>query len=312
MLTKKTRIEGGLIGLLVGDALGVPYEFHPPEQIPELEKIEFIPPRGFNRAHAAVPPGTWSDDGALALCLLDSLLERNTFDPDDFGRRLVRWYDDGYFAVDGIVFDVGITTAAGIRAIKTGVPPLEAGPRGDDACGNGGLMRVLPLALWHQGLDADLVQDAELQSRLTHGHLRSQVCCALYALWARRTLENVSDPWQDAVATLRRLYASNPAATEELEGNVRPDDLSRGTGSGYVVDCLRSARWAVDQGGYEQVVKAAISLGHDTDTTACVAGGIAGLRDGVDGIAERWRGALRGQPLYQPLLSNLLSGIQDE
>ena len=306
MPTRQERIEGGLIGLLVGDALGVPYEFHPPEQIPEASLIEFTPPPGFDRAHRGVPPGTWSDDGALALCLLDSLLERDAFDPQDFGERLFRWYENGYLAVDGRVFDVGVTTAVGIRAIKAGKPPLEAGPRGDYDCGNGALMRVLPLALWHKGADADLVKDADLQSCLTHGHLRSQVCCALYVLWARRVLEEFSEPWQHSVATLRGLYAENSAATEELERNIRPDEFTQGTGSGYVVDCLRSARWAVEQGEYEQVVRAAIGLGRDTDTTACVAGGIAGLRDGISGIPQRWRDGLRGQSLLQPLLEKSL------
>jgi ADP-ribosyl-[dinitrogen reductase] hydrolase len=70
---------------------------------------------------------------------------------------------------------------------------------------------------------------------------------------------------------------------------------------------LRSARVAVAAGGYEQVVKAAIGLGRDTDTTAAVAGGIAGARDGIDAIPRRWRDALRGRELLEPLLVSLLA-----
>ena len=66
-------------------------------------------------------------------------------------------------------------------------------------------------------------------------------------------------------------------------------------GSGYVVDSLRSAHWANHNKSYEQVVKAAISLGDDTDTTACIAGGIAGLRFGRDTIPASWRDRLRGR-----------------
>ncbi len=309
MPTRQERIEGGLIGLLVGDALGVPYEFHTPNQIPPIAQIEFTPPPGFSRTYQGVPVGTWSDDGALALCLLASLLEADTFDEHDFGQRLVRWYEEGYLAVDGAVFDVGVTTAVGIRAIRGGVSPLEAGPRGAYDCGNGALMRVLPLALWHNGSDAELVRYAQLQSCLTHGHLRSQVCCALYVLWARQTLEGAATPWQGALERLRGIYRENEAALEELEWNIRPDAEESGTGSGYVVDCLRSAHWAVEQGDYEAVVRSAIALGHDTDTTACVAGGIAGIRDGIQGIPERWRRNLRGQALYQPLLEALIKAI---
>jgi ADP-ribosyl-[dinitrogen reductase] hydrolase len=300
------RVEGGLIGLLVGDALGVPYEFHQPQDIPPLDAIEFVPPPGFRRAHTGVPPGTWSDDGAQALALLASLLDRGGFDAGDFGARLVAWYERGALAVDGRVFDVGIQTAQAIRALMAGTPAEAAGSTDERANGNGSLMRVLPLALWHRGDDAELVADAHAQSRVTHGHLRSQICCALYCLWARRLLDDAPDPWQAAVATLRAIYGAGSPELAELECHIRPDDPPEGRGSGYVVDCLRSARLALAAGGYEQVVKAAIALGHDTDTTACVAGGIAGLRDGVRAIPERWRTQLRGQELIAPLRDGLL------
>ncbi len=299
-------MAGGLWGQLVGDACGVPYEFHAAAEIPPFASIEMSPPAGFRRSHRGVPVGTYSDDGAQALCLLASLLDRGALDPADFARRVVAWYEDGYLAVDGQVFDCGVQTGQAIRALMGGAAPLEAGPVSEQANGNGSLMRVLPLALWHQGLDVELVRDAHRQSSVTHGHPRSQVCCALYCLWARRILEEDPEPWKTAVEGLREIYDGDVKWLGELEFHVRPDDLSPGRGSGYVVDCLRSARWAVEQGGYEEVIRASIALGNDTDTTACVAGGIAGLRDGLDAIPIRWREALRGQDLFSPLLTGLL------
>lgn len=306
MQTFRERLEGGLIGLLVGDALGVPYEFHRPEELPPLDQIEFVPPVGFRRAHAAIAPGTWSDDGSQALVLLASLLKCGKLDIDDFGGSLVNWYETGYLAVDGLVFDVGVQTSQAIMQLRSGAPASAAGRSDEQANGNGSLMRVLPLALWHRGSDAELVADAHDQSRVTHGHLRAQVCCALYCLWSRRILEGHPNPWEAAVGALRVIYGSESKAFAELEWSVRPDDEPHGLGSGYVVDCLHSARLALQSGSYEQVVKAAIALGHDTDTTACVAGGIAGLRDGVSTIPKRWRDQLRGQDLVAPLLQGLL------
>jgi ADP-ribosylglycohydrolase len=300
------RVTGGLLGLLVGDALGVPYEFHDPNQIPPLAAIEFEPPIGFDRAHRRVPPGTWSDDGALALCLLASLLDRGRLDAEDFGRRVVDWAENGHLAVGGDVFDIGNATAQAVGAIRRGVPALRAGGTGERDLGNGSLMRVLPLALWHKGTDAELVADAHHQSRVTHGHVRAQVCCAVYCLWARRVLEESADPWADAVRALRDIYLSEASYLGELETSIRPDEPPVGHGRGYVLDCLQSARWAVEQGAYELVVKAAIGLGNDTDTTACVAGGIAGIRDGVAGIPARWLSALRGRDLLDPLLNELV------
>jgi len=307
MINRTDRIVGGLVGMLVGDALGVPYEFHSAESIPQRSQIEYDPPAGFGRTHKGVEPGTWSDDGAQALCLLASLLDRGRFDPDDLGERIVRWYAIGYMAVAGEVFDVGITTAAAIQEIRSGTKAIFAGPKDQYDNGNGSLMRVLPLVLWHHGSDASLVLEARAQSCVTHGHVRSQICCALYCLWARRVLDEHDDPWNDATKTLRTLIAGDDAAIEELEFQIRPDVLEEGNGSGYVVDCLRSARWVLQEPTFEDVVRSAIALGRDTDTTACVAGGIAGIRFGIGGIPERWVNALRGRELYEPLLDRLLA-----
>lgn len=305
-ITLSDRIQGALWGLLIGDALGVPYEFNAPECIPPAEAIDFDPPAGFDRSHAGVPPGTWSDDGAHALCLLASLLDCNDVNPDDLMRRLSDWYDEGYLAVDGKVFDVGLQTSAALANFRRGVPALDAGPSESRSNGNGSLMRVLPLALWHQGSDAALVADAQLQSRVTHGHLRSQLCCALYCLWARNILRQETDPWGRAVSTLRAMVGEGSPEQAELEFHIRPDDEPLGRGEGYVVDCLRSARTVADAADFETVVRRAVQLGNDTDTTACVAGGIAGIKFGIQGIPQRWRDQLRGQVLFLPLLERLL------
>ena len=128
MPTTHERLEGAILGLLVGDALGVPYEFYDPRDLPAPAELEMTPPAGFRRAHAGVPPGTWSDDGAQALALLASLLERGKLDLDDFGRRLVQWYETGYMAVDNIVFDIGVQTSQAIWAMLAGAPAQTAGP----------------------------------------------------------------------------------------------------------------------------------------------------------------------------------------
>jgi ADP-ribosyl-[dinitrogen reductase] hydrolase len=308
MITHEDRLEGGLLGLLIGDALGVPYEFHGPEQLPPRRQIEMQPPGGFRRAHAGIAPGTWSDDGAQALCLLASLLDCQRLDLHDFGDRLVRWLRDGYLAVDGRVFDVGIQTHAALAILSAGADPEHSGPSSERENGNGSLMRVLPLALWHRGDDQALIEDAMRSSLPTHGHLRSQLCCAVYCVWARRMIAGVelNAAWEQAVALIEDVARQREGGEQEL----RTMELRRepgGRGSGYVVDCLHSARLAVQEHSFEAVLQAAIALGNDTDTTAAVAGGIAGIRFGTSGIPGRWRRELRGRELLDPLLDALLS-----
>lgn len=303
------KIKGGLIGLLIGDALGVPYEFNPPENLPFLDEIEFEPPAYFRRSHAGVSPGTWSDDGAQALILLHTLLECEKFDADFFAQGLIDWFDNGFMAVGGKVFDVGIQTRNAIDELKSGIKPLLAGGIDEYSNGNGSLMRVLPLVLWHRGTNEELVRDAELQSRVTHAHPRSQVCCALYCLWARGILNAEENAWENAAAFLRRFYANDKDRLTQLNFHIRPDEDHKITGGGYVVDSLFSAKEVCGKPNYEVVVKSAIALGNDTDTTACIAGGIAGLKFGVNAIPARWRENLRGAEIYQPLLEKLLEGF---
>jgi ADP-ribosylglycohydrolase len=308
-MNKEEKIAGGLIGLIVGDALGVPYEFHSAADIPFDNEIEFEPPHWFRRSHAGVLAGTYSDDSAQALILLNTLLECEKLDVEHFAKGLIDWYDKGFMAVDGKVFDVGIQTREAISALKSGTKPIFAGGIDEYSNGNGSLMRVLPLALWHQGSDTELIEDAELQSCVTHAHPRSRVCCALYCLWARYLLNDVNDAWSKAVEFARDCYKSHEDKFAQLESHIRPHDDHKISGSGYVVDALFSAKWACEKDSFEEVVKAAVKLGNDTDTTACIAGGIAGLKYGINSIPLKWREGLRGKSLYEPLLDKLIKTV---
>lgn len=305
---QQNRIRGGLYGLLVGDALGVPYEFHSADEIPPCHEIEMTPPEGFSRAHLNVLPGTWSDDGAQALCLLDSLVECGRFCLKDFSDRLLAWYGEGKWAVDGEVFDVGIQTGEALNAYRAGLDPKKCGMLRPNGKGNGALMRTLPLALWHRGTDRKLVLTAHEQCLPTHGNPCNQVCCALYCLVARYLAagREFAPALEEAVRVLRKFYLEMPEHEKEFEWSVRPDEPCQGKGSGYVVDCLRSAFMILLRAGsYEEAVKQAVMLGNDTDTTACVAGGLAGIMFGEEGIPKRWIKALRGREEVERLLARV-------
>ena len=97
------------------------------------------------------------------LALLDSLLTAG-FDPDDQGRRALAWRDTGAYTPGGDGrFDIGTTTTRALDRLARGVAAIEAGPVDADACGNGSLMRILPLALVERDVaDAVLVEHAHL------------------------------------------------------------------------------------------------------------------------------------------------------
>lgn len=319
-MLQRERIAGGLYGLLVGDALGVPYEFYEANELPVYEKIEMTPPAGFQKTYPRIAAGTWSDDGAQALCLMDSLLKNGKFSLKAYSDALLAWYEEGFWAVGGVVFDVGIQTADALNAYKRGIPATDCGLMNPEGKGNGALMRVLPLALWHfvqedtdlEKRSRELVRDAHSQCQITHGHLCNQVCCALYCLAAQGLLEGkeAREAIQEGVCALRSIYREQPEYERELEWSVRPDIPWEGRGTGYVVDCLRSAFMILEQASdYEDAIKRAVLLGNDTDTTACVTGGLAGIRYGLRKIPERWLNALKEREKVENLLAQLEKDI---
>ena len=304
-----SRLAGAVWGHLVGDAVGVPYEFRSPSEIGE---VEF----GAKGSHGQ-PPGTWSDDGALMLALLDSLLDSDfgrkpDFDLDDQGRRYLAWRQHGAYTPEGDgLFDIGNATSTALRRLAAGTPAVDAGPADEGSCGNGSLMRILPLALTDRDLSpAQLIGRAHLASRVTHGHPRCQVACAVYCVAVVGLLRG-QEPGKAlawAMAENERLYHeergldAHLAALEELRA------WSGRRGRGFVLDSFWSA-WDAFAGAdsYPDAIRRAVAYGHDTDTTACIAGGLAGARWGWEGIPIAWRRGMRGREIVTPLVDGLVA-----
>jgi ADP-ribosylglycohydrolase/protein-tyrosine phosphatase len=297
-----TRLVGGVWGHLVGDAMGVPYEFRSPD---EIDAIRW----GETGTHDQ-PPGTWSDDGALMLALLDSLTASGVgFEVDDQGRRALAWWRDRAYTPDGDgCFDMGDTTRRALSAIEAGQPAADAGPVDEWSCGNGSLMRILPVALVGRDLEtADLIEQSQRASRVTHGHPRCQVACVLYVLTARNLLQGQRDrgaALSNAADDLRAAYGGEPEMIEALYHLL---GYSERGGKGRVWDSFWSA-WDALGGAtsYQETIERAIAYGNDTDTTAAIAGGLAGIYWGIDGIPKEWLDGMRGREVVVPLVDGLL------
>lgn len=302
-MTARLRVKGALYGALTGDALGVPYEFHAGPTLPPRGLIEMTPPANFRRAHQGTPVGTWSDDGAQMLALLDSLLVNPGLDLRDFASRLVDWHRHGAYTPDGRVFDIGNQTSVGLANIERGENPERSGPSGERHNGNGALMRVLPVAFF-SGPDAETIRLARLQGLPTHAHVRSQLTSAYYALIAKRLL--AGEPRRSAVESAGQVLLASVESSHAHEARALVFERKRGHGSGYVVDCFYSALDCLENTeSFEDCVKTAVAMGDDTDTTACVAGGLAGALYGWYAIPQRWQDTLRGTAIVEALLARL-------
>jgi len=290
------RLSGAVWGHLIGDAMGVPYEFMPASAI---QRVVW----GHKGSHNQ-PPGTWSDDGGLMLALLDSLLNAD-FDLEDQGKRALRWLGGKAYA-PGPIFDIGNTTNAALDRVRHGLPASEAGGAAETDNGNGSLMRILPVALVdREEEDEVIVGRAMAASALTHRHPRSQVACAVYCLAATWLLRD-APPTESLGQALESFgaIATGPYAAE-LENLTQ---YTRRTGSGYVLDTFWSAWTAFSESqSYAETIERAIRFGADTDTTAAVAGGLAGIYWGRSGIPAEWLSGMRGQEIVEPLIARLVA-----
>lgn len=284
----RDRLMGGLVGLVVGDALGVPVEFC---RRPERDRDPVRGMRGFG-THLQ-PVGTWSDDGALAMAHAAAFTAHG-WDPQQHLLAFQSWYDRAAFTAHGTVFDVGSATLQALRRFKRGRPISEVGGRGDRDNGNGSLMRILPASCWWAGFPMKealpLVGEA---SALTHAHPRSRLCCAWHAVIADGLLGGRSIA--DILASCApALLAATPASEHAVFASLVDQtclELPRDQvpSDGYVVSTLIAACWCLHRHPtYAEAVLEAVNLGDDTDTTAAVTGGLAGLRCGVSGIPKPW------------------------
>ena len=275
------RAVGALLGLAVGDAIGTTLEFSTRDARPPLTDMV-----GSGPFHLA--PGQWTDDTAMALGLGYSLAERGAFDPRDCMSRFVNWYRWGAYSCTGTCFDIGWTTRTALQSFEKGGEPF-AGSTSPDSAGNGSLMRLSPVAIWgaRRG-EAEIVQVARDQSRLTHGAHECLAACEGYALLTARAILGARPP---------ELLDASPLTapvTERLDavfaGGWRDKDRAAISSSGYVVDSLEAALWCVDgTGSFEQAVLLAANLGDDADTVAAITGQLAGAIYGASAIPESWR-----------------------
>ena len=253
------KLYDAVIGFAIGDALGVPYEFR------QRGHFNCTAMTGYG-THGQ-PAGTWSDDTSLLIATLASLKKHGgRVVTEDMRDNFRDWLISGKFTPRGEVFDVGGTTSRALREWKPG--------RSERDNGNGSLMRILPLAFVDCTND-----DVRNVSAITHAHWISKEACVIYVHVAERLLRG--DKIKDIIPTLDFI--------KPFDRLKNIDKLGRGQirSSGYVVDTLEAALWAVShegdwEKGFKNDVLHAVNLGDDTDTVGAVTGGLAGIIYGVN------------------------------
>ena len=293
----ENKIQSGLFGLAVGDALGVPVEFYSRSHLKENPVFEMI---GFGTHYQ--PAGTWSDDSSLAFCLAESLCKG--YDLSDIARNFVKWYSTELWTPHGKVFDIGIATRNAIHNIAKGHEPELCGGFEEKDNGNGSLMRILPLVFYlNKERNVEIIyKKVKEVSSITHAHFRSGFACFIYVVYCLEIVKDIDKI--EAYKNMQKIVSDflsdkkfNPIEIQLfdriLKNNIGEYSENEIESSGYVLHSLEASLWCfLNWNTYEETVLKAVNLGGDTDTTAAITGGLAGMYYGMDSIPQQWIVAL--------------------
>ncbi|MBQ7105656.1 MAG: ADP-ribosylglycohydrolase family protein [Bacilli bacterium] len=287
-------VKDGIIGLAVADALGVPVEFKSREVLKLKPVTDMIGNGTYNQ-----PEGTWSDDTSMVLATLDGVIESGRLDYEQIATNFCLWASGKKYNAHDKLFDIGITTHKSLQNyVTTGVEATKAGCNGIYDNGNGSLMRILPIAYYFKENPcndyemADIIDDL---SSITHRHEISCMACYLYTKYALSLLDGKD--FKEAYEDLKRVDTTmySKATTNNfkriLSGEIATIENEKDiSSSGFVVSSLEAALWCcLKTNNYEEATLKAVNLGEDTDTVAAIAGGLCGIRYGIDNIPSKWQ-----------------------
>lgn len=302
---RQDRARGVMVGLAVGDAMGMALEF--------LEKVrirslyggvvrEYVKPTTGHPCER-LSPGQYTDDTQMALALAKSILDYGDFSPHAFKRRLIEWYECKDHRAPGNA------CIESVRRLDEGVSFKESGQEGAAGCGSA--MRVPPLALVYYG--KELVGHSHLQSTMTHRDPRASVGTILTAQIVSRLSESDAESFdRDAFLTEITRFA---AALEAKLGQRKPEFSEKlatfpdllampfeesivkiGTG-GYVVETVLGAFFGFlhSPTDFEATIVNVVNEGHDADSVGAIAGAFSGAFNGLGAIPARWLAPLEGR-----------------
>lgn len=285
------RAAGSLLASAAGDALGAGYEFTHPRPDTEIAMI--------GGGLGNFEPGEWTDDTSMTVAIAEvtatGLDVRTAAGLDAVAANFVRWYDSS-------PPDIGNQTAAVLQSRPTSAAAMTAAAAAVEGRkgGNGSLMRTAPLGFAFLGDQIATAEAAAAVALLTHDDPIAVQACQVWSLLIEHAVRtgDLDREW----SVLRHLDdgAVEYWTARKLEAeNGSPVDFPN---NGWVVHALQTAWWAIvtsDDSGPQQLQDAlvrTVRAGHDTDTTAAIAGALLGAVWGVSAVPADWRRMLHGWP----------------
>jgi len=307
MMENTNNMLNGVMGVVVGDALGCPVQFMSREEVAQKPVTGM---RGYGTFN--LPEGSWTDDSSLTIALLDSLNRKEGVDLDDIMENFMKWLHEGEFTPYGYSYDIGNGTMQAINRYRKYRDAKKCGGDEEWNNGNGSLMRILPVCVYSSEMKSrgefsysDAIKTVHAVGSLTHAHIRANIACGLYFFMVHQILNGsgtLKERLQEGLTKGFAFYEMFLVDKENLHFYDRLRDLDAFSkisadmikSSGYVVDTLEAAVWSlITTDSFESALLKAVNLGKDTDTVGAVAGGLGGLFYGYDAIPEDWLAAIK-------------------
>lgn len=316
MSNKLDRIKGCLVGLAVGDALGVHHEFK--------QRKDVVPITDYTEGNPYdIPIGYWTDDTSMALCMAQSLVEKSSFDPMDIMKKFVKWQREGYMSSTDKCFDIGCTTRQALLLFEgtKGVYPY-CGSENVMSAGNGSIMRLAPIPMFFHDDINSAIEFAGFSSMITHRYVECVDGCKFLSeiLWKLINGYDQLNVSPDSILVHIDNLGSVFFKTENkfctniqtiVNGSLFHKTVDTIKGSGYVVDSLEASLYCFCKTKtFEDAVLMAVNLGDDADTTGAVTGQLAGAYYGYDAIPQHWKDKLRHHDMIVELAEKLANRAQ--
>lgn len=288
------KFQGCLLGLAIGDALGMPFEGWKISWIKKKvgKPKNFLPP--FDKKD--LKAGQWTDDTKMALALANSIIDMGgKVVPEDIAKKYLKWFSTGDLR------GIGGTTLEAILRLKEGINWEHSGREGFWAAGNGTAMRVAPIGLLNSFDLEKLKEDAQKDAIITHRNVEAIAGSRAVAFLIAEGVNykgKIKDLSIEEIINKTMDFIGNSELKESLNKvknlflNSTPCEVAlRTLGTrGYVVETVSSALYCFISSieDFEETVINAVMGGGDTDTTAAIAGAISGAWNGIDKIPKRW------------------------
>lgn len=276
------RAVGVLLGTAAGDALGAGYEFSYPSSSTPIAMIGGGP--------FGWEPGEWTDDTAMTIAIAQSLAAAGPLHREEgldaVAARFIEWFDSRPKDIGNQTYRVLSARSATAREMQTVAERNSA--RGG---GNGSLMRTAPVALGHLDDVETCARAAELVSNLTHPDPEAAQACILWTVAVRHAvLHGTYDGLRTGLGFVDPIWETRLHQAETGS----PKDFPK---NGWVVHALQTAWWAITHAdNLPDALELAVRAGHDTDTTAAIAGALLGAKHGASAIPAEWVELLHGYP----------------